>query len=232
MSRMFTVDGHRVKTFNPVTGCHGPEGKGPCVYCFAKMLAEGKLADTPKYRDCGFKPTYHPKVFEKDLGRNNIYFVCDMGDLWGDWVPNNWIQDVWRKCASADASNVFWFLTKNPSRYLRFLIENGLYPRSNFVFGVTSERDDGNRILPMLALIGTFPDTHTFVSMEPIMDFDAERMISWLSRLQPEFIYIGYDSGNHHLPEPPLEKVEALISTLQNAGKIEVRRKLLRRARE
>jgi protein gp37 len=230
MSKMFTVDGKRVKTYNPVTGCLGPEGNGPCVYCFAKMLAEGKLADTPKYRDCGFKPTYHPKEFEKNLGRNNIYFVCDMGDLWGSWVPSEWIRNVWVKCFEADQSNEFWFLTKNPKAYSNFLWGCGRILPSNFVYGVTSERDYPHRLKPMMDLKAEFPRTRVFVSVEPVMDFDTEAFVTALSMLGPDFIYIGYDSGRHPIKEPPLRKVMDFIGLMQARG-IEVRTKLLREAR-
>jgi protein gp37 len=230
MSRMFTVDGHRVKTYNPITGCLGPEGKGPCVYCFAKMLAEGKLADTPKYHDCGFKPTYHPKEFSKNLGKNNIYFVCDMGDLWGSWVPSEWVLAAWKKCAAADPSNQFWFLTKNPARYAVFMREYGICPRGNFVFGVTSERDYPQRLKPMMDFKADFSAARVFVSIEPIEDFDLGAFVTALSMLGPEFVYIGYDSGKHNLHEPSLDKVHGFVAALGARG-ISVRTKFLREAR-
>jgi protein gp37 len=42
-------------------------------------------------------------------------FVCSMTDLFGDWVPVSWIEDVFRVMASA-TRHQFQVLTKRPSR--------------------------------------------------------------------------------------------------------------------
>jgi hypothetical protein len=67
----------------------------------------------------------------------------------------------------------------------------------------------------------------SLISVEPIMDFDREEFGHWLILLNPEVVYIGYDSKGHHLPEPPLAKTLGLIDDLDGAG-IKVERKLLR----
>jgi hypothetical protein len=71
----------------------------------------------------------------------------------------------------------------------------------------------------------------TYITIEPIMDFDMGEMLSWIDKIQPEFVYIGYnsrDSAKKHLPEPSLAKTEALISVLEKIT--EVRLKLIRKA--
>ncbi|MGC9113182.1 hypothetical protein [Acidilobus sp.] len=47
------------RSWNPVMGC-----PHLCTYCWAMKLIEGKLRDSPKYRN-GFVPTLH----EEDLER-------------------------------------------------------------------------------------------------------------------------------------------------------------------
>jgi len=66
-----------------------------------------------------------------------------------------------------------------------------------------------------------------YLSIEPIMDFDREDFAHWIILLNPEVVYIGYDSKRKHLPEPPLAKTLGLIDDLTGAG-IHVERKLLR----
>jgi len=48
--------------------------------------------------------------------------------------------------------------------------------------------------------------------------------------IQPEFVAVGYDNYNNHLPEPPLEITENLIHGLE-AYEIKVYRKTLREAK-
>ena len=81
-------------TWNPVTGCeHG------CKYCYARDIANRF------YEDYKFEPHYYPdrleapqhtkipKGREDEPGIKNV-FVVSMGDLFGDWVPDKWIDAV------------------------------------------------------------------------------------------------------------------------------------------
>lgn len=65
----------------------------------------------------GFEPTFHrykldePQRWKKP---RNI-FVCSMADLFGDWVPDEWIAEVFEACDAAPWHR-YLFLTKNPKR--------------------------------------------------------------------------------------------------------------------
>lgn len=65
----------------------------------------------------GFEPTFHryrldePQSWKKP---RNI-FVCSMADLFGDWVPDEWIAEVFKACDAAPWHR-YLFLTKNPKR--------------------------------------------------------------------------------------------------------------------
>jgi hypothetical protein len=41
-----------------------------------------------------------------------------------------------------------------------------------------------------------------YVTIEPIMDFDLEKMVDLIRKCKPVQVNIGADSGNNHLPEP------------------------------
>ncbi|MCL2461960.1 MAG: phage Gp37/Gp68 family protein, partial [Defluviitaleaceae bacterium] len=74
------------------------------------------LADAPY--PFYFKPTFHryrlgePARMKKP---KNI-FVCSMADMFGDWVPDEWIKAVFEAC-EAIPRHRYLFLTKNPARY-------------------------------------------------------------------------------------------------------------------
>ena len=142
----------------------------------------------------GFVPTFHrykldePQKWKKP---RNI-FVCSMADLFGDWVPDEWIDEVFKACDAAPYHR-YLFLTKNSRRYAYL---NDLLPphrRLSYVsemwFG-HSYTGFGDYI-PMLRI----PTKHRFVSIEPLLHELSERDI----RNAVEFnhwIIIGAETGH------------------------------------
>jgi hypothetical protein len=53
------------------------------------------------------------------------------------------------------------------------------------------------------------------VSVEPIMDFDLEILVQWISDIKPILVHVGYDNYNNNLPEPSLSKTMQLIDILR-----------------
>jgi hypothetical protein len=56
----------------------------------------------------------------------------------------------------------------------------------------------------------------TMVTVEPVMDFDLDKMLRLIRMTKAMQVNIGADSGNNHLPEPSPEKVASLIETLRS----------------
>jgi len=203
-------------TWNPVVGC-----LHYCSYCWARRLVEMRLKNMEKYRD-GFKP----KMIEKELCRRfrkKYVFVVDMGDLFGDWVPSEWILKV-IKAVKNSPSSYFLFLTKNPKRYMEFL---DLYP-GNVVLGATIET---NRDYPVSKAPPTterynfmkkLPFENKIVSIEPIMDFDLEPFVGWIRDINPVMVHVGYDNYHNNLVEPSLAKVNELIQHLSAFTKVKL----------
>jgi protein gp37 len=202
------------KTWNPVVGClHN------CTYCWARRLAETKLKDVERYRD-GFVP----KLVEKELNKRfhkEYVFVSDMGDLFGEWVPEEWIIKVIDAIRESPTSN-FLFLTKNPGKYLKYV---KLYPE-NLVLGATIET---NRNYPVseapttaerYKAMAELPYRNKLVSIEPIMDFDLETFVQWISEIEPVLVHVGYDNYNCRLSEPQLSKTKELIENLQTFTRV------------
>ena len=56
------------------------------------------------------------------------------------------------------------------------------------------------------------------VTIEPVLDFDMNVMTRWIENINPCMVWLGYDSREHHLPEPKLEKVKNLYWELGRRG--------------
>jgi len=164
------------RTFNPVTGClHN------CEYCYARKFAKrfggglskddgaslvcleerqkikGKYISLPY----DFNPTFHKYRLnepQKCKTPQNV-FVCSMADLFGDWVPDEWIKAVFDACEKAPQHR-YLFLTKNSRRYAE-LQNKGLLPKGeNFWWGITVDK-------PSRDLYS--PSGNVFVSYEPMI---------------------------------------------------------------
>ena len=219
MSKMFDIVS---KTWNPVTGClHF------CKYCWARKFAEERLKHTSKYRH-GFSPRMHFFEFDKEFNKDCV-FVCDMGDLFGDWVPDDWILRVIGHIKRFPESQ-FLFLTKNPKRYHEFLKH---FPENAFL-GATIETNKDDLYREYKISRAPLPSEryrymrdlrwhNKFVSVEPILDFDLGVFIRWIRDIRPKFVYIGYDNYNFGLPEPPIEKTKKLIGELREYTEVRVK---------
>ena len=187
-------------SWNPVTGCrHG------CPYCYARRTAhrfdagledhastdglhvlEEKIKGTPY--PYGFEPTMHRyrlnQPERKKEGRT--VFVCSMADLFGRWVPTEWIRDVVDACQRAPQHR-YLFLTKNPARYLE-LDRVALLPHAeNFWYGATVANEDAAAMYPM-----PWANINTFWSMEPLLgpvDMSAAEGL-------PQWVILGAETGN------------------------------------
>jgi protein gp37 len=146
-------------TWNPITGCHHK-----CHYCYARKIAE-RFRGSKAWPN-GFEPTFHPDRLNDPFKMKNsqTIFVCSMADLFGDWVPDKWISDVFEACLKAP-QHTYCFLTKNPQRY--FKLGGNILQQKNFWFGTT---ETGEILFePHLSALLTLPAENRFVSFEPLL---------------------------------------------------------------
>lgn len=91
-----------------------------------------------------------------------------MADLFGPWVPDSWIEEVFAACEKAP-QHIYLFLTKNPKRYCD-LEDAGKFPiKENMWYGASIT----NAAQMELAVdaFGELPGkTKTFFSIEPILE--------------------------------------------------------------
>lgn len=129
-------------SWNPISGClHN------CPYCYARDIAQDKYVSLPV--DERFSPTFYPnrlvmpsrtKVPDlmaiddpiRRIGLRNV-FTCSMADLFGKWVPVEWIEAVLGQIA-ANPQWTFLLLTKFPIRMAEFD-----YPPNTWI-GTTVDR--------------------------------------------------------------------------------------------
>ena len=150
-------------------------------YFDAKVV---KTAPYPYY----FDPTFHRYKLDEPQHwkKPRTIFVCSMADLFGDWVPDEWIEQVFEACEAAP-QHKYLFLTKNGKRYLELARKSIMPDMDNFWYGCSVTRPDA----PFF-----FSDKcKTFASIEPILEpFD------WVPGLKhielPDWIIVGAETGN------------------------------------
>jgi protein gp37 len=150
-------------TWNPVTGC-SPISAG-CANCYARRFAlRLQAAGMPKYRN-GFKVTTHEDELLTPQGwkKNRMVFLCSMGDLFHEKVPDEFVHRVFEVMRSCK-QHVFQVLTKRSHR-LRQLAPTLPWP-DNVWMGVTVE--DSNRVKRIVDLVST-PAKVKFLSVEPLL---------------------------------------------------------------
>jgi protein gp37 len=136
--------------------------------------ASGKVNPYP----AGFEPTFHKYRLSDPTTKKlpaNI-FVGSMCDLFGEWVPDEWIHTVFDACDAAPWHN-YLFLTKNydgipPSS---FVYSGAFNPHNNnFWFGatVTTQKDLERAYKKLTNVWG-----NTFLSIEPLhSELDLRRI--------------------------------------------------------
>lgn len=137
----------------------------------------------------GFDPT----LYRYRLGQPGKWkeprtvFVCPMADLFGRWVPDEWIREVFDACDAAPQHR-YVFLTKNPNRYID-LAKKGMLPQEHW-YGYTANRQSD---LWEFEHAGDCPAKNLFVSVEPILE-PIELRIS--THVPMDWVIVGAETGN------------------------------------
>lgn len=163
----------------------------------------------------GFAPTFHryrlnePQKWKKP---RNI-FVCSMADLFGDWVPDEWIQEVYEACGKA-TQHRYLFLTKNPERGMELFSKKIAPPiGTDWLMGYTldgTQKDEYPRVGGL----------KSFISIEPLL-----KPLSpfWETVIPGQaWIIIGAETGNRKGKVVPKKAWIDRIVTLARAGKVPV----------
>jgi len=202
------------------THCHlGGECQHHCVYCYV---------DSPRW---GRPKRYQGEIrlidgeFNVDYGTGRTIFLEHMNDIFGPDVRDDMVHSIITH-ARKYPGNTYVFQSKNPRRFLN---PDFLWPDGS-IFGTTIESNRG------YDTVSDAPDPserfnairdlkgRKFITIEPVLDFDVEVLAAWIGAVKPEFLNLGADSKAHDLPEPTVEKIEALVVELEKYG-VELREK-------
>ena len=206
-------------TWNPVTGClHGCEYcyarriaerfGSHLAHKDAYAVLERPMRNTDTYeymRAAGisagrilsypfdFTPTFHLYKLDEPQHRRKprTIFVCSMADLFGEWVPDEWIIAVLNACREAPQHR-YLFLTKNPERYDRLEDADIITDKDqNFWLGSTVTDECRDKLHYNFAL-------HTFQSCEPMLAPwpPATTPNQKYKGAWPEWVIFGAETGN------------------------------------
>lgn len=188
-------DGTPGYTWNPITGCLNHVNgrcKGGNFPCYAYRLANTRLKE--RYlanTNVGFLPVkgllageaddpFDPRFWPERLqqGQDFLFssqwrrytepvgvFVCDMSDLFGIGVPEEWTEQVLQvmRDASAHSSHRFYLLTKQPQNLANF----SPFPPNCFVgVSATNQGQFDNAVKYLKEVQATVK----YISFEPLLE--------------------------------------------------------------
>lgn len=208
-------------TWNPVVGC-----LHECEYYYARGIAErfgGKQKYTNIFEEdkpiigADSKALAYPHSFSPTLlryrlndyigkkGRN--IFVCSMADLFGKWVPDSWIEEVFKACEKAP-QHTYLFLTKNPKRYMELETKGILRHSENMWYG-WSQTDNEKGVGIILP-----PSINAFVSIEPLLKPFGKPKIKGI-----DWVIIGAETGHRKDKVVPKRKwIEDIVNECKKAN--------------
>lgn len=192
-------------TWNPVTGC-----LHDCVYCYARDIAH-------RFYPEKFEPTFRPERLHAPHNtpvppeaatdvRARSVFVVSMGDLFGKWIPQAWIDAILAEVRAAPQWT-FLFLTKFPQRLAEIA-----WPENAWV-GTTV--DAQYRVEIAEKAFRNVTASVRWLSCEPLRErltFSSLDMFDW--------VVLGGQSASTQAPafQPPWEWVEDLVQQARAAA--------------
>lgn len=222
-------------SWNPITGCRhncpycyarriatrykgcdlSPDGSGCGELVVLKEQLKVTRGNPPKTINAAYPYGFTPTLHEYRLGDlkkkrfGETIFVGSMSDIFGEWVPDEWIEQIFAACLEAPEHR-YMFLTKNPERYL-CLAEAGKLPSpDNFWYGSTATGPDDQ--------IFFTPNYRTFISVEPLLQ-PFGRCKAMPELRTTDLVIIGAETGNQaNKVVPERAWIEELVAFSEEAG--------------
>lgn len=189
------------ETWNPVTGC--VKVSPGCKHCYAETFAErfrGTLGEKGKRHPffSGFDVTLRPERIEQPLTWRTPrrVFVNSMSDLFGDFVPDQFLADVF-DIMRRTPQHTYQVLTKRARRLREWTRgQRWLREASNIWLGVSVE--DRKYGVPRIQELRGATAAVRFLSVEPLLEGLGRlrlRAIDW--------VIVGGESGHGARPMQP-----------------------------
>lgn len=206
-----------------------------CVYCKKSFQAQMRRQINncekcgnyiPHFHEDRITKEYCDKHFPKKIEGDEFIWVGSSGDI--SFIDDHSMFEILETIREYPHLT-FFFQTKNP-KWFQFYD----FPK-NVILGITLESNIHYPLIssapkPWKRAADFYFVCHPRkrVTIEPILRFDLRKLLAWVRDINPEIVYIGYDSRKNNLPEPPLHKVEAFMYELRMITK--VKEKLIRKA--
>ncbi len=174
-------------TWNPVTGCEHrcrfrkSRDSRTTVTCYAEALAE-RFRGTKAW-PLGFQPMLRSERLTEPtaLEKPARIFSVSMGDLFGSWVPDEWIRRVLDACRAAP-QHTFVLLTKAPWNAKRWKMPDNVWLGATVTGGLDNEK-------ARLEAVHDFQAGVRFLSCEPLEGL-VDPTIA-----RPDWIILGAATG-------------------------------------
>lgn len=190
--------GHTGMSWNPVTGClHG------CPWCYARGIARRFTNAFPH----GFEPDFHPTRLDQPIQRKKpaFIFTVSMGDLFGAWVPKEWMDAVLTTIIRSP-QHTFAVLTKDPGRMAWFSHQRP-FPPNLWVGTSACDQVQVDERVPALLRVDA---ALRFLSLEPI-----QGPVDPISLLGLDWLIIGCQTGPHApIPDQAMVRHQARLAEL------------------
>lgn len=216
-----------VKQWNVIVGC-----RFDCIYCRASFQRQMKRQKRNCEKCYAYMPHFHENRLNDPLPEtqgDEFIWVASSSDI--ACADSNWIDRILHRIAYLP-DRTFLFQSKDSLVFYRHV-----FP-PNCLLGITLETTSD---LQYVGISKAPPPRKRFkdfleldvenkkiVTIEPILRFDSIIFVHWMKKLQPERVYIGYDTKGCKLKEPKLADTLKLIAALEKVTK--VKPKLLREA--
>lgn len=213
--------------------------KHQCGYCIDSFQKQMKRQRQRCEKCYTFEPHSHPerlkklnpeklKKLKKGLPRtygDEFIWINSSGDI---AFAEKEMMDQTLEMIQKWPDRTFFFQTKNPMCYFDYNFPD------NCLLGITLEtnRDEEYKLnkiskapLPSFRkkIFVLYQHPRKIVVIEPILNFDLDIFVEWNREINPERIYIGYDSKGCGLPEPDLIKTILLINELSKFTKVKTK---------
>ena len=206
------------KIWNPITGC-----LNGCPYCYARKLANTRLKQRylannnlplhalpySSYMADPFYPRFWPeRLYIPFNSKPKGIFTVDMGELFGDWIPREWQDDIFR-VIKLHPNDRFYLLTKQPQNLAKF----SPFPDNCWV-GVSVCND---KMLDVAVdKLEDIQATHKYFSFEPLKERLSLSLDYALNYSGVSWLIIGAQTKPTVYPK--LEWVEEIVKAADKAG--------------
>ena len=152
------------KTWNPIHGC--TKVSEACQNCYAEVMARRLQGNHIKSYENGFKVSRNIDAMKEPYQwqKPTMVFVCSMGDLFHEDVPDTWITPVMRVIEKTP-QHTYQILTKRPWRMEEYFLSHPL-PK-NVWLGTTCE--NSRHYDRIDALRNVRGNNVKFLSCEPLL---------------------------------------------------------------